>query len=159
MRLLATGLILILAGVLAAQDAPKDKKKVRQPFKWVNKLPANAPKEVRHATFRSPSMGVEVGYCLYLPPQYQEKISPRYPVVYYLHGGRPGNEMKSIKLVPWIHEAMKAGKVAPALYVFDNGGPVSHYNMGKAGQMGEDVFISQRTKVAITTINIRLVLN
>ena len=70
MRLLATGLILIFAGVLAAQDAPKKKKKVRPPFKWVNKLPANAPKEVRHATFRSPSMGVEVGYCIYLPAQY-----------------------------------------------------------------------------------------
>jgi len=143
MRLLTTGLILILAGVLAAQDAPKKKKKVRPPFKWVNKLPANAPKAVRHATFKSRSMGVEVGYCLYLPPQYQDKTSQRYPVVYYLHGGRPGNEMKSIKLVPWIHEAMKAGKVAPALYVFVNGGPVSHYNMGKAGQMGEDVFIKE----------------
>ena len=72
MRLLATGLILILTGVLAAQDAPKKKKKVRPPFKWVNKLSANAPKEVRHATFRSPSMGVEVGYCIYLPAQYAE---------------------------------------------------------------------------------------
>ena len=67
----------------------------------------------------------------------------RFPVVYYLHGGRPGSEIKSVKLVPWIHEAMKAGKVAPALYVFVNGGPVSHYNMGKKGQMGEDVFIKE----------------
>jgi endo-1,4-beta-xylanase len=143
MRLLATGLILILAGVLAAQDAPKGKKKVRPPFKWVNKLPANAPKEVRHATFRSPSMGVEVGYCIYLPAQYAANKKKRFPVVYYLHGGRPGSEIKSIKLAPWIHEVMKAGKVAPALYVFVNGGPVSHYNMGKKGQMGEDVFIKE----------------
>ena len=143
MRLLATGLILILAGVLAAQDAPKKKKKVRPPFKWVNKSPANATKEVRHATFRSPSMGVEVGYCIYLPAQYAANKKKRFPVVYYLHGGRPGSEIKSVKLVPWIHEAMKAGKVAPALYVFVNGGPVSHYNMGKKDQMGEDVFIKE----------------
>ena len=143
MRLLATGLILILTGVLAAQDAAKKKKKVRQPFKWVNKLPANAPKEVRHATFRSPSMGVEVGYCIYLPAQYAANKKKRFPVVYYLHGGRPGSEIKSIKLVPWIHAAMKEGKVAPALYVFVNGGPVSHYNIGKKGQMGEDVFIKE----------------
>ena len=53
MRLLTTGLILILAGVLAAQDAPKKKKNVRPPFKGGNKLPANAPKAVRHATFKS----------------------------------------------------------------------------------------------------------
>ena len=88
-------------------------------------------------------MGVEVGYCIYLPAQYAENKKKRFPVVYYLHGGRPGSEIKSIKLVPWIHEAMKAGKVAPALYVFVNGGPVSHYNMGKKGQMGEDVFIKE----------------
>ncbi len=114
--------MLILAGVLAAQDAPK---------------------EVRHATFRSPSMGVEVGYCIYLPTQYAANKKNRFPVVYYLHGGRPGSEIKSVKLVSWIHAAMKAGKVAPALYVFVNGGPVSHYNMGKKGQMGEDVFIKE----------------
>jgi len=143
MRLLATGLILILAGVLDAQDAPKKKKKARPPFKWGNKLPANAPREVRHATFRSPSMGMEVGYCIYLPPQYGAHKKKRFPVVYYLHGGRPGSEIKSVKLVPWIHAAMKEGRVAPAIYVFPNGGPVSHYNMGKAGQMGEDVFIKE----------------
>jgi len=142
-----TILLVAIALPLSAQNAPKDKKKKKpkpiQPFQWVNKLPANAPRQVKHHTFKSRSMGVEVGYCLYLPLQYQEKTSQRFPVVYYLHGGRPGNEMKSIKLVPWIHAAMKAGKVASALYVFVNGGPVSHYNMGKKGQMGEDVFIKE----------------
>ena len=39
MRLLATGLILILTGVLAAQDAPKDKKKVRPPFQVGQQAP------------------------------------------------------------------------------------------------------------------------
>ena len=128
---------------IAAQDAPKKKKKVRPPFKWVNKLPANAPREIKHATFMSPSMGVEVGYCIYLPPQYAANKKKRFAVVYYLHGGRPGSEIKSVKLVPWIHAAMKEGRVAPAIYVFPNGGPVSHYNMGKRGQMGEDVFIKE----------------
>ena len=88
-------------------------------------------------------MGVEVGYCIYLPAQYAANKKKRFPVVYYLHGGRPGSEIKSVKLVPWIHAAMKEGRVAPALYVFVNGGPVSHYNMGKKGQMGEDVFIKE----------------
>ena len=88
-------------------------------------------------------MGVEVGYCIYLPAEYAANKKKRFPVVYYLHGGRPGSEIKSIKLVPWIHAAMKEGKVAPALYVFVNGGPVSHYNIGKKGQMGEDVFIKE----------------
>ena len=51
--------------------------------------------------------------------------------------------MEIIKLVNQIHPAIKEGRAAPAIYVFPNGGPVSHYNMGKAGQMGEDVFIKE----------------
>ncbi|MDG2213979.1 MAG: alpha/beta hydrolase-fold protein [Verrucomicrobiota bacterium] len=144
MRWLQILISVLLIVPVAAQDATKKKKKKeRPPFKWVNKLPANAPKEVKHVTFRSPSMGVEVGCCIYLPPQYEAAKTKRFPVVYYLHGGRPGSEIKSVKLVPWIHAAMKEGRVAPAIYVFPNGGPVSHYNMGKKGQMGEDVFIKE----------------
>ena len=135
--------VLMVASVVAQDEPRKKKKKERPPFKWVNKLPASGLKEVKHVTFRSPSMGVKVGYCIYLPPQYRVHKKKRFPVVYYLHGGRPGSEIKSVKLVPWIHAAMKEGRVAPAIYVFPNGGPVSHYNMGKKGQMGEDVFIKE----------------
>ena len=135
--------VLMVASVVAQDEPRKKKKKERPPFKWVNKLPASGLKELKHVTFRSPSMGVKVGYCIYLPPQYGVHKKKRFPVVYYLHGGRPGSEIKSVKLVPWIHAAMKEGRVAPAIYVFPNGGPVSHYNMGKAGQMGEDIFIKE----------------
>ena len=45
-------------------------------------------------------MGTEVGYRIYLPPGYEEseRKKNRYPVVYYLHGGRPGSELKSVGL-------------------------------------------------------------
>ena len=82
-------------------------------------------------------MGVEVGYCIYLPPKYEAAKTKRFPVVYWLHGGRPGSEVKTIKLVSQIHPAMKEGRAASAIYVFPNGGPVSHYNMDKKSQMGD----------------------
>ena len=67
MRLLATGLMLMLAGVVAAQDAPKKKKKkTPKPFKWVNKLPANGPKEVAACHLQEPVDG-SGGGLLYLP--------------------------------------------------------------------------------------------
>ena len=44
-------------------------KKKQQPFQWVNELKVKLP-GVQHATFHSPSMNVDVGYCIYLPPQY-----------------------------------------------------------------------------------------
>jgi endo-1,4-beta-xylanase len=129
---------------LEAQDAFKKKKRKPQPFRWVNPPVASTPKTVKHAAFKSPSMGVSVGYYIYLPPHYSEAPERRFPVVYYLHGGRPGSELKSVRLVNHIHPAMESGKVSSAIYVFVNGGPVSHYNMPKQkGAQGEAVFIKE----------------
>ena len=79
-------------------------------------------------------------YRLYKIGEFEEKVSS----VYYLHGGRPGNELKSIKLVAEVDRAMSAQKVAPMIYVFVNGGPVSHYNMpDDPSAQGADVFINE----------------
>jgi enterochelin esterase-like enzyme len=111
-------------------------------FRWVNPLQQQIP-GVKHATFRSPSMDCEVGYCIYLPPQY-ESGTARYPVVYYLHGGRPGNETKSVRLARFFHQHISTGAVKPMIYVFVNGGPVSHYNVpGRPDAQGADVFIRE----------------
>ena len=123
----------------------KKTKKKPQPFRWVNELKQNYP-GVQHATFRSPSMKVDVGYCIYLPPQYSapQNGKQRFPVVYYLHGGRPGGETKSVRLAQYLHKHISAGDVAPMIYVFVNGGPVSHYNMpDRKHAMGEDVFVKE----------------
>lgn len=89
-------------------------------------------------------MGVDVGYCIYLPQAYDENQSERFPVVYYLHGGRPGAETKGIKLVRFMHKHIDSGDVPPMIYVFANGGPVSHYNMpDRKNAMGADVFIKE----------------
>ena len=74
-----------------------------------------------------------------------------YPVVYYLHGGRPGNELAGAGMAAFVADAMESGTVPPAIYVFVNGGPLSHYNYphdtaygstAKQG-MGCDVFINE----------------
>ncbi len=90
-------------------------------------------------------MDIDVGYCIYLPPGYEASANAkhRYPVVYYLHGGRPGSETKSIGLVPLIDRAMRQAHVPPAIYVFVNGGAVSHYNYPQKKSMGEDVFVKE----------------
>ena len=138
-------LCLAIVGSLSAQDAgPKRNKKAPPPFKWVNPPPAQlSPSGLRHATFTSPSMKVPVGYCIYLPPSYSKKTKQRFPVIYYLHGGRPGNEARSIRLARPIDAAMRADKVKPMIYVFINGGPVSHYNYPRKNSLGEDVFIKE----------------
>jgi len=123
----------------------KREKKPAAAFQWVNS-PKKLAAGVSHSTFRSPSMKLDVGYCIYLPPAYKtsEGSSKRFPVIYYLHGGRPGSELKSIKLATQIHSHISAGSVADMIYVFVNGGPVSHYNMVEQKHaMGADVFIEE----------------
>ncbi|WP_417385062.1 alpha/beta hydrolase [Gimesia sp.] len=136
-------LLLVVCSTGSAQNQ-KPKKK-QPPFQWVNELKLKIP-GVQHATFHSPSMNVDVGYCIYLPPQYTAagNEQKRFPVVYYLHGGRPGSETKSVRLAQQMHEHISKGEVAPMIYVFVNGGPVSHYNMAdRKNAMGEDVFVKE----------------
>ena len=122
-------LALMTSNLLLAQKPGTSKsKKAPEPFRWVNN-PKSLPARVQHAKFESPSMKVDVGYCIYLPTQYDSETQSRFPVVYYLHGGRPGSETKSVRLAREIHKHIEAGSVPPIIYVFVNGGPVSHYNM------------------------------
>lgn len=130
----------------ASADAKsKKKKKAPQPFKWINLPKGELPDGVEHHTYHSRAMDVEIGYCIYLPPSYRSKQSQsrRFPVIYYLHGGRPGSELKSIKLAPLIRKAHTDKKVAEAIYVFVNGGRVSHYNMPQQGSWGEWTFVKE----------------
>ena len=149
--------ILALATVTALScgtlSVPGQKKKgAKQPivFSWNNPPQKwtlkDLPSNLRHATFKSPSMGINVGYYVYLPEEYDSpKFKNRkFPVVYYLHGGRPGLEKKSISLSVFIHQAMESGKIQPTIYVFPNGGPMSWYNYPqKENGMGEDVFVKE----------------
>lgn len=128
------------------QDSKKPTRKTPKPFRWVNPLPESGlPAGVKHGTFRSPSMKIDVGYCIYLPPDYISDSSRtrRFPVVYYLHGGRPGSETKAVKLTTHIDRAMQSGEVPDMIYVFVNGGKVSHYNTPQFDSMGEDVFVKE----------------
>lgn len=140
-------LLSILATPVSAQkQSGKKKSKQAEPFAWVNKIaPNNLPPNVNHATFRSRSMDVKVGYFVYLPTAYRNAdAAQRFPVVYVLHGGRPGSEKKMAKMAKYYHEHMKAGAIAPTIYVFPNGGPVSWYNFAdRKHGMGEDVFINE----------------
>lgn len=139
-------LVWCLAAVLASAQGEKSAGPGgAAPFSWVSPLPGGAalPPGVRHATFRSPSMGIAVGYYVYLPPGY-ESGAARYPVVYHLHGGRPGGEGKSVRLASFVDAAVRKGAIPPTLYVFPNGGPVSWYDMpDRKNGMGESVFVKE----------------
>lgn len=141
-------LALLATGLAASAQNKKRPRKPPAPFQWVNALktvPTRIP-GLQHATFRSASMDVAIGYCIYLPPGYSASHHPekRYPVVYLLHGGRPGNEGKLVPLLEFVDKAIRAQKIPPTIYVFNNGGPVSHYDYpGKVKARGKSALVKE----------------
>ncbi len=131
---------LVLISFYSLNSFGQQAKKAKKPahFKWDNVLPANAPKSVQHDTFHSKANKTEVGYCFLLPPGYH-KSEQRYPVVYWLHGGRPGGETKTVKMATFFEKAMKDGTIPPLIYIFPNGGKLSHYDHGEF--KGEQAFL------------------
>ena len=151
MRSLILLLLALLPLSLSAQEPGKKgkAKPTPAPFSWVaplgneESLQKGLSGTLKHGTLKSSSMGVDVGYYIYLPPGY-EGSEARYPVVYHLHGGRPGGEDKAPKLVTYVDAAIKAGTIEPTIYVFPNGGPMSWYDMLDREQgMGESVFVKE----------------
>ena len=81
---------------------------------------------LRHGTIESASMRRAVGFNIYLPPQYEKEPNRRFPVVYFLHGST-GTEGSDAGLARYVDAAISAGRIAPVIYVFPNGGADSYY--------------------------------
>lgn len=137
------GVLALLIVLGSSTFAQQDKKEAS--FKWINAIPKGKFPGLTHGTFRSAANNVDVGFCIYLPPGYDDPASKerRYPVVYWLHGGRPGGETKVISLTPHFDAAIKKGTLPPMIYVFPNGGVVSHYDYPKLKSLGETAFIKE----------------
>ena len=114
-------------------------------FSWENEASErfDLPEQLKHESFISSSMQIPVGYYIYIPDSYVKNLEKEFRTVYYLHGGRPGNEARSVFLSSLIHELIMNESVDPALYIFVNGGELSHYNSDEMGSYGEDIFIKE----------------
>jgi endo-1,4-beta-xylanase len=78
-------------------------------------------------TFVSKSAGCEVSYHIYLPPQYDEQPSRRFPVIYWLHGLGGNQRGGTGTFGKQAADAMQSGALPPALIVFVNGMVSSFY--------------------------------
>jgi len=71
--------------------------------------PKVMPPGVAHRTFYSALLGHEIGYCVYLPPDYGESAE-RYPVMYHFHGWT-GNESSDILALEKVCQNRRAATV------------------------------------------------
>ncbi len=149
--LLAVVAVACSAGAQSSPGSGKENGKGGQkktpPFRWVNPLP-NQAKDIpglQHHTFHSEKNGTDIGYLILLPPGYDDSANQnkRYPVVYYLHGGRPGSEMKNTAIAREIARLTRQENLPGIIYVFSNGGEVSHYDFPEKNSFGETALIQE----------------
>jgi len=106
-----------------------------EPFKWDNPLPTKFEKiGVQHGTFESAANKTTIGYNILLPKAYPAEPSRRFPVVYLLHGGRPGSEAKLLNLAPFVKEAI-AQKTIPPTIAERKGRVLEGYSQGGRGTL------------------------
>lgn len=113
---------------------------------WVNvpgKKAEELPPGTQHLTFYSDLVGQDIGYCVYLPPQYDSGANVRYPVIYNLHGNG-GTEFTSLDSVRLLHDQIVAGQTPPMIMVLPNGGGTTFYKDSADGLFPiESIFITE----------------
>jgi enterochelin esterase-like enzyme len=101
---------------------------------WMNPpKPGQLPAGVTHKTYRSRSMNTDIGYLVYLPPDYASSGARRYPVIYNLHGAG-GNELHGFEEARLLDHGIRSGKWPPMIMMFPNGGQRTHYKDSADGK-------------------------
>jgi S-formylglutathione hydrolase FrmB len=90
------------------------------------------PTGVTHATYHSNLMNVDVGYNIYLPPEYASQPATNFPVVYYFHGGL-ANENEINYQMPTVASLIAAGTIKPMIVVQINGPKLDHNRDAQPG--------------------------
>ena len=75
---------------------------------------------MKYKTFQSKTIHGEVSYMIYLPPDYEQRTTVRYPVIYSLHGSG-GLPSGGADIAKRLDAAIRGGRVSPMIIVFVNG--------------------------------------
>ncbi|MEP0346414.1 alpha/beta hydrolase, partial [Rhodopirellula bahusiensis] len=95
--------------------------RTRKPVVWVNAdIPNMAGLE--HKVLKSESLGHEVGYVVWTPPNFSVDSDVRYPVVYFLHGAGGSERSDAAGFASLMAKGIRNGTFPPAICVCPNGG-------------------------------------
>ena len=108
---------------------------------WFNE-PKNPQPGVTHHGYHSASMNKQIGYNIWLPPDY-EGSSKRYPVVYWLHG-RNNTESSDQYPAHFLAEGIANGTLPAMILVYASGGSQTNYCDSYDGKyLGETTVIKE----------------
>jgi alpha-L-fucosidase len=103
-----------------------------KPASWLDP-DKKEPEGTHYRTFASRLAGGDVSYLIYLPPDYENNTSRRYPVVYWLHGYN-GAQVGGAGFVAQLNANIRAGKAPAMIAVLVNGMRDSFYCDSKDGK-------------------------
>lgn len=113
--LLATAFLLTATVPTSAQE-----RRERQ-VSWVNsELPAG--RGLTHHVLASKSLGHDVGYVVWTPPEFDSSGKTKYGVIYFLHGMGGTEASDAGGFSSLVGRGIKQGKIPPVICVFPNGG-------------------------------------
>lgn len=110
---------LIATDSLIATDAQAQRR--RREIQWVNSEIPKMP-GLTHHVLQSTSMGHDVGYVVWTPPEFDNSGETKYPVIYFLHGAGGSEKSDSAGFSSRASKAIGEGSFPSAICVFPNGG-------------------------------------
>jgi len=125
----------------AQADAAKGARPAAREVKWNNpdspKLPG-----LEHRTLASESMGLEIGFNVWVPPAYATG-DDRYPVIYFLHGMGGNENSDAGGFSGLVRQSIVDGKVPSTICVFPNGGTSGYMDHPDTKVMVETFLIKE----------------
>lgn len=109
--------LLLVIGMTSLAMAQRPRREVQ----WVNPDIPKMPGLV-HKVLESKSLGHEVGYVVWTPPEMNTNGETKYPVVYFLHGAGGSEKSDAAGFASQVAGAIRSGKFPAAICVFPNGG-------------------------------------
>ena len=100
---------------------------------WIDPV-TETPSGTEYHLFATPSRGEQkqASYLIFLPPSYKTKTTKRYPVLYWLHGGR-GSQREGGWMVNQLELQMRKGTIPEIIVVLVQGLPTVRYVNTKDG--------------------------
>lgn len=111
--------------------------RVQRDIQWVNNDIADVA-GLAHKVLDSKTLGHDVGYVVWTPPDYIASDQTRYPVVYFLHGAGGSESSDSGGFSSLVSAAIRARQFPRAICVFPNGG-MSGYRDGVETMITEEL--------------------
>lgn len=133
----------ILLQSLGWAQSDRDESNIQWNYAEPREKDLPVPDYYLHKTFFSAAAGQEVGYAIYLPPDYAKNTGKHYPVIYNLHGNG-GNEWNRGLECQILHEGILKGQWPSMIMVFPNGGKSTFYKDSYDGKLPiETLFIKE----------------